>query len=368
MDPDETVDVDEPKEKKTQTRTPKLTPLTDLYDSSHFSDWKTAERKSESNDSLKIETIVFDQKLTGEETAEEVAAYDASVGSYKAFIYYRKKKIHVPFYSLARHRKKPRAGKDFKDKTYFELSHAQAAELRKAPTHMKDGATMDSKYDWVSDELAPGCVWALEVPVNLNEGFKIMGPEGKVVNAPEEWRYFPRMFVGRLVAIDEAGENEQAIEGGELLPVPPSIQLKWLNDDTIERGNSLDKVFNKENLEKTFTIPIKFDIKNWTDSAKENDGKKPRTTNPTNDDDKKEKKPVKRKADAKTENKLITKAAEPKSKTTDAKIPESKAPSSKRLKTDATSSDPPPDNVIAQLAEEARKQGKTLTMYKMVIS
>ena len=371
MDCEDTNDIDASKTEK-KTRQAKLTPLEGLYTSSDFSDWKTPLIEQSDITPLKIETVMFDEKLAPDATAEQVAAYDEATASVKAFIWYRKKKIYVPTFALARHRKKPRAGKDFKNKTYFELSHAQAAELRKALTHMKNGASLDTKYDWILDELAPGCVWVLEVPVNLNEGYKIQDEETdeyKAVNAPEEWRYFPRVFIGRLMATDDPGDNDQAFEAGELLPVPPTVQLKWLTGDNIERGASIDKIFEKEKFEETFNVPIKLDVKAWTDAAKEKEGKKPRATSGTkdtngtknaNDDDKKDKTTTKRKADGKS----VTKTVDPKpTKTPDVKIPESKASVAKRAKTDSTSTVPPADKTaVALMLEEARKTGGTLVM------
>ena len=358
-------------------RTPKLTPLSQLYGPTDFAEFKQPERNAsmvkDGNKPLKIETVVFDQKIGADATVEEMAAYDEATGSVKAYMMCRKKKVFVPSYTLARRRKKPREIKkydysskteeetkemqaqEFKDKTYFHLTHAQANELRKAPTHLKVGAT-DTKYDWLLPKLAPGCVWVMEVATNLNDGFKIMGPGEKVINAPEEWRYFNRLFIGRLVPTDEPEEGDQAIEAGEVLCVPPSVQLNWLNDDTIDRGSSIDAVFSKDSLVTTFRIPIKFDNKEWLDAVKDCEGKKRTPRESVEDGDKKEKKVVKRKVDAKT--------TDPK-KTSESKIAETKTSSAKRSKSAAVSSVSNGDNMIAQLAEEARKSGKTLTMYRL---
>lgn len=341
-----------------KVRTPKLTPEGQLFGPNDYSEFKHTDRNNSMlkgpNKPLKIETVVSEQKLSEDASAEQTLEYEEVTGSKDAFLMNRKKKIVVPLYALMRHRKKPRSGKDFKDKTYFNLSHVQAAELRKAPTHMKEGAPVDAKFDWMYKELTPGCVWALEIPVNLNEGLKIAGPDGKAISAPEEWRYFPRMFISRLVSQDAPGENEQEIEVGEMLYVPASVQMQWLEDDSIDRGSSIDRIFSKDTLATTFRIPIKFDIKEWVDAIKE-DGKKARVSN-ADSDEKKEKKAVKRK--------LEPKATEPKSsKTPEAKASDVKMSSAKRAKADSTSTVPPADKTaVALMLEEARKTGGTLVM------
>ena len=110
-------------------------------------------------------SIVHDQKITADATAEEVAAYEEATGSVNAHIWCREKKNYVPLYALARHRRKPRAIKTYdfskcktdaekkemreakmKDKTYFELTHGQLAEIRKAQTFLKEGV-IDSKFE-----------------------------------------------------------------------------------------------------------------------------------------------------------------------------------------------------------------------------
>jgi len=379
-DTDETEAVESTDPVEKSVRTPKLTPLSQLYGPTDFAEFKQPERNAsmikDGNKPLKIETIVFEQKLGDDVTVEEVAAYEEATGSVKAHVMCRKKKVYVPSYTVTRHRKKPRAVKEydyssktdeeakemakqeFKDKTYFKLTHAQATELRKAPTHLKVGVPMDTKYDWLLPKLAPGCVWVCEVAVNLNDGFKIMGPDEKVINAPEEWRYFNRLFIGRLVATDEADEGDQAVEAGELLCIPPGVQLKWLNDDSIKRGDNIDNIFSKDSLEKTFRIPIRFDTKEWVDATKDGEPKKRPRANVELEEtkEKKEKKTVKRKSDAKP--------TDPK-KTPDSKIPETKTSSAKRSKSETVSSVSTGENMIAQLAEEARKSGKTLTMYRL---
>lgn len=364
----EPVDVSDPVEQKEKkTRTPKVTQQP-IYGPSDFSEYtkplNNPSMVANGNKPLHIETIVYEERLSETATPEETAAYEAATGSVKAVIYKGKKAVNVPIMSLVRRRKKPRAGKDFQSRSFLELTHQQAAELRKASTSLKAGeAPNDTKFDWLFDAMAPSCVWVIDYPTNLNEGAKVMGPEGKVVSAPEEIRYFPRLFVGRLKATDEAKEGEQPIDPGELLHVPPLVQIKWLNDETIERGNSINRVFEQyKNIEQTFRHPIKFDVKEWAETLKEGTGatKKPRA----DAEEKKEKKPAKRKvekADVKADTK--EKSDTPKAmKTPDTKVYEKPA---KRAKTEASDA---VDNSFAELAEVARKQGKTLTIFKYVIA
>lgn len=365
---DKNVEADESTSEKTKVKNPRVPKTTQqrVYTSQDFADFKTLDRDASSivnaNTPLKIETIVCDRKLEDGATPEEVAEYEEATGSVKACIMKGKKSVNPPILYLARHRKKPRKGTSFKDKTYMRMTHEQVSLLRKAPTNLSEVSKSnpnDSKYDWLMEEMAPGCVWVLIYPVNLNEGVKIAGPDGKMVSAPVEMRYFPRMFIGRLELTDTSDEKEAVPNPGELLHVPPSVQVMWLNDPSIDRGSSIEKAFDKKlSIEETFRIPLKFDVKEWVDALKEGDGSgKKRSNGDTSDTEKKEKKPPKAKKDAKTN----VKAAEGKTSK------EVKVPAAKRAKTDTVTTEVG-DNTIAQLAEEARKQGKQLTLYKMVIS
>ena len=225
--------------------------------------------------------------------------------------------------------------------------------LRNAKTHLKEGAPIDEKYDDLYTRLTNGNTAIFDAVANLNEGVKVASADGMMKSAPVETRFFSRMFIVRPKALDEPGENDIPIKEGEMFHVPPSIQLKWLNDPEIKRGDNIDQLVKSGKItEDTMRIPIKYDAKEWSDVLKEGQAKMKKTA--VDEDKKKEKveKTAKRKADKidKVEKSTDGKA-DGKSSTASASGTTS---ASKRVKTDSIDVGA---NIVSQLAEQASRSG-----------
>jgi len=343
----------EGKEKK--PRTPKVTQQ-HVYTSKDFEqfsrpfqNWKTMPN---GNKPYEIETISHELEPPGAEaTAEEWSSYRETSGSVEGFILKGKKECKQPQVALIRHRRRAKEGH------FFPMTHAEATMLRNAKTYLKEGAPIDEKYDELYTRLTNGNTALFDTVANLNEGVKVASADGTMKSAPVETRFFPRMLIVRPKALDEPGENDIPIKEGEMFHVPPSIQLKWLNDPDIKRGENIDQLVKSGKItEDTMRIPIKYDAKEWSDLLKEGQAKVKKAA--VDEDKKKEKveKAAKRKADkidkvekstdgksdGKTDGKSSTASA---SGTTSA---------SKRVKTDSIDVGA---NIVSQLVQQASRSG-----------
>jgi hypothetical protein len=318
-----------------------------------FQNWKNLPN---GNKPYEVETKTHELEPPGPEaTAEEWVSYRETSGSVEAFILKNKKECKQPQGALIRHRRRAKEGH------FFPLTHAEAAILRNAKTYLKEGAPIDEKYDEFYTRLTNGNTALFDAVANLNDGAKVTSADGSLKNAPVETRYLSRMFIVRPKALDEPGENDIPIKEGEMFHVPPTIQLKWLNDPDIKRGDNIDQLVKSGKItEDTMRIPIKYDAKEWSDLLKEGQVKVKKTV--VDDEKKKEKaeKVAKRKTDkvekaeksvdGKTDSKTDGKAAASAS---------SAASAAKRAKTDSNSmnSIDVGANIVSQLAEQASRSG-----------